>query len=78
MVIRVVYSPDPFNFNFLKLLEYLFWLQLFFFKDFINLFDREVESTGGQSGRRRQREKQALRWAGSPMLGLILDPRIMN
>ena len=45
-------------------------------KEFIYLTEkeREIESTSGRSGRRREREKQAPRWAGSQMQGLNLGP----
>ena len=46
---------------------------IYIFKDVIYLFDRESTSRG--SGRQREREKQAPRWAGSLMWDSIPGPR---
>jgi len=51
-------------------------LNLFFFKDFIYLFDGEKEITSRQRGRLREKGKQALCLAKS--LDAELDPRTLR
>lgn len=58
----------------LRVLVCFSWLGIWLFLRFIYLF--HTESTNRHSSQLREREKQALCWAGSPVWGLI--PRSWN